>query len=251
MRSEERSHWDQIEREVQGETYAGLLARLRQAFPTLRRFTSWAEAIAFMRERRGEHAEKNEILRAIFQLHALDRDHRWRTIILAMFLPGLASIHAQKAAWDPDPAELWQNIVWTFLEVTCRIDVAKRPDRLPQKLINDTVHRLHDEYQRRWKRSKWETVTDPAEFGGFAARSGGIDFDRIDLGLRQEREVERLHKHMEAGRISEADFLLLVGTRVYGKLVREYAQEAELPFQTAKKRRQRAEAAIRRFERTS
>ena len=53
---------------------------------------------------------------------------------------------------------------------------------------------------------------------------------------------------MDAGRITEADYLLLVGTRVYGKQVVDYAREMGLAYQVAKKRRQRAEAAIRRFQ---
>ena len=60
-------------------------------------------------------------------------------------------------------------------------------------------------------------------------------------------EIQRLREHMEAGRISEADFLLLVGTRVYGKSVADYARETGLDYQVAKKRRQRAEAVISRF----
>ena len=61
-------------------------------------------------------------------------------------------------------------------------------------------------------------------------------------------EIKRLRAHMDAGRITEADFLLLVGTRVYGRSVANYARETGLGYQVAKKRRQRAEATIGRFE---
>jgi len=60
--------------------------------------------------------------------------------------------------------------------------------------------------------------------------------------------VERLREHMEAGRISDADFLLLVGTKVYGNSLADYAREVGIDYQVAKKRRQRAEARIKRFE---
>ncbi len=71
-----------------------------------------------------------------------------------------------------------------------------------------------------------------------------IDFARIELREAQER----LREHLNAGRITEADFLLLIGTRVYGKSVADCARETGLDYQVAKKRRQRAEAAIGRFE---
>jgi hypothetical protein len=70
----------------------------------------------------------------------------------------------------------------------------------------------------------------------------------MELREAQELEIRRLREHQEAGRITEADYLLLVGTRVYGKPVVDYAREMGLAYQTAKKRRQRAEAAIRRFQ---
>ena len=49
---------------------------------------------------------------------------------------------------------------------------------------------------------------------------------------------------MEAGRITEADFLLLVGTRLYRQSIAEYARSVGVNTEAAKKRRQRAEAAI-------
>ena len=53
---------------------------------------------------------------------------------------------------------------------------------------------------------------------------------------------------MDAGRITTADGLLLIGTRVYGTSVADYARDTGVAYQVAKKRRQRAEAAIGRFE---
>ena len=144
--------------------------------------------------------------------------------------------------------ELWHNIAWTFLEVLCRIDVKRRPHRLVQKVINDTAHHLHDEYRRIWDRANGEFTADPEEIEALA---GGVEMEpRVDIELReaQELEIRRLREHLEAGRITEADYLLLVGTRVYGTPVVDYAREMGLAYQVVKKRRQRVEAAIRGFE---
>ena len=126
----------------------------------------------------------------------------------------------------------------------------QRPDRLVQKVFNDTVHHFYDEYRR---------ILGPRESRRFSADPEEIEVPRwraprtaplplFELREAQELEIRRLREHLEAGRITEADFLLLVGTRVYGKPVADYAREMGLDYQVGKKRRQRAEAAIRAFE---
>lgn len=239
---------EKLEQEVGSEEHQELLNRLHRAEPFLRQFRTWGEVIAFMRSGTSRDPRKDEVLRPIFAAHAEDEDPRWRAVLLAIFWPGLESIHYQKRGWDADPEERWQNITWTFLQVLCRIDVKRRPDRLVQKVFNDTVHHLHDEYRRAWKRTKREFTADPEEIEALAGGTEGIDTAGIELREAQEIEINRLREHLDAGRISEADFLLLVGTRVYGQSIADYARGAGLDYQVAKKRRQRAEAVIRRFE---
>ena len=64
----------------------------------------------------------------------------------------------------------------------------------------------------------------------------------------QGLDPDAMVAHLDAGRITEPDFLLLVGTRLYGQSISEYARNAGLKAEAAKKRRQRAEAAIRSHE---
>ncbi len=240
---------ERLEQELRSEKYRKLLRRLHRKEPFFRQFSIWADVIVFMRNGTSTDPRKDEVLRPIFEAHAEDENPRWRAVLLAIFWPGLESIHFQKRGWDQDPDERWQNITWTFLKVVCRVDVKRRPDRLVQKVYNDTVHHLHDEYRRAWNRTNREFAADPEEIDLLAGGVEGIDFAGIELRERQELEIERLREHLTAGRISDADFLLLVGTRVYGKSIADYAREARLDYQVAKKRRQRAEAVIRRFER--
>ena len=245
--------WDRdrerIEQELEGTEYQLLLQRLQKDTPLLGTFRSWADALAFMRVGTSSDPLKDDILRPIFQAHAEDGNHRWRTILLTVFWPGLRSIHFRKRHWDPDADERWQNIAWAFLQVICRVDVGRRPDRLVQKVFNDTVHHLYDEYRRTWYHVSRERAVDSKAIAELAGGTEGIDLTGIELRDAQEFETRRLREHVAMGRISEADFLLLVGTRVYGQSVAEYASEAGLDYQVAKKRRQRAKAAIERFER--
>ena len=239
---------ERLEQELQTNEYQKLLRRLQKKEPFLRQFRTWADVIAFMRNGTSTDPRKDEVLRPIFEAHAEDKDPRWRAVLLAIFWPALESIHFQKRGWDADPDERWQNIAWTFLQVLCRVDVKRRPDRLVQKVFNDTVHHLHDEYRRAWNRTNREFTADLEEIDALAGGVEGIDFAGIELREAQEIEINRLREHFEADRITEADFLLLIGTRVYGKSVADYAREAGVDYQVAKKRRQRAEAVIRSFE---
>lgn len=245
LRERDRARLDQ---ELETSGYQRLLRGLQRRNPFLRQFRTWADVIAFMQKGTSRDPCKDEILRPIFQAHGIDEDPRWRTILLVIFWPGLLSIHWKKHFWDRDPEELWQNIVWTFLKILCQIDVKRRPDRLVQKVINDTAHHLHDEYRCIWDSANGEFAVDPKVL---EALSGGVDVNPtagIELCEAQDLEIRRLRGHLEGGRITEADYLLLVGTRVYGKPVADYAREKGLAYQAVKKRRQRVEAAIRGFE---
>lgn len=239
---------ERLERELEGSAYQALLRRLQRKHLFLRSFRSWADVVTFMRNGNSNDPRKDEVLRPIFKAHTEDEDPRWRAVLLVIFWPGLESIHFQKRNWDVDPDERWQNVTWIFLRVICRVNVKRRPDRLVQKVFNDTVHHLHDEYQRNWKRTNGERTKEPEEIEVMAGAVEGIDFDGIELRQAHEREVARLRAHLDAGRITEPDFLLLVGTRLYGQSISEYARDAGLKTEAAKKRRQRAEAAIRSHE---
>ena len=249
---------ERLEQELETSEYQWLLLDLHRRNPSTRHFGTWGDLIPFMRKGTSTDPLKDEVLRAIFQAHAENVDPRLRTILLVIFWPGLESIHWKKRSWDRDPDERWQNIVWTFLQVVCRVDVKRRSDRLASKVINDTFHHLHDEYRRIWDRTEHETSVEREELEAFvdtdelnAALAGevvGVNFAALELHETQAIVIRCLREHLDAGRITEADYLLLVGTRVYGKQVVDYAREMGLAYQVAKKRRQRAEAAIRRFQ---
>ena len=250
QRDEYRDHPREIrewlDHELQGVAYQELLARLQKTGELFRCFNTWADVITFMREGTSDDPRKNQILHLILEAHIEDQDSRWRAILLRIFWPGLVSIHSQKRHWDPDQEARWQNVVWTFLEIICRLDPRKRPERLVQKIFNDTIHHLHDEYLCVWGKLKLLYVPNPFEHKELLGKVTEIDMADIELREAREIEINRLKVHLEAGRISEADFLLLVGTKVYRKSLADHARHIGLNYEVAKKRHQRAKAAIRR-----
>lgn len=244
-RNRSREH---LERELETEEYTELLRALQESKPFFMQFDGWLEVVAFMREGTSEEAANDQVLLPIFRSHAERPDPRWRSVLLAIFWPGLESIFWQKSHWDRDPDERWQNVMWAFLQTICRLDVERRRRRLVQKVINDTVNRLHREYSRRWKRADRETPTEHSEIDALV---GGIeDAGLLAFELRDElrARVRRLRGHVESGRISETDYLMLVATRIYDETLAEWSREHDVDYELAKKRRQRAQAKIRRID---
>lgn len=243
-----RKNLEQLEEEIRGSAYQVLLGTLQRQNLFLRRFRTWVDVAAFMRTRSSWDPLQDKVLRPTLTAHGKDQDPRWRWVLLLIFWPSLERIHSWKRHWDKDLDALWSNVYWAFHETICRIDVRKRSDKLTQRIINGTVHRLHDIYRRDWDRYGTEVTTDPQEDAALFGSVEGVDLVGIDLRRAQQQEIQRLRGHLHAGRISEADFFLLVGTRVYGSSLADYARDSGLGYQAAKKRRLRAEAAIRWFE---
>ena len=179
-----------LEQELQRGEYRRILQQLHEDQGIFGRFDSWADVVAFMRSGSSQDPRKDEVLRPIFRSHQRDSAPGWRTVLLVIFWPGLVSIHRRRHHWDEDAEELWQNLVWIFLQVLCRIDVTRRPNRLVQKVINDTIHDLHIEYRRNWLRSSQECPTEPERLEATAA--GAEDVEMAALAARRPKQTGRL-----------------------------------------------------------
>ena len=243
---EQDRHWH--EEELQGSEYQEALEVLQRYEPLFDRFQTWSDFISFMRKGASDDPLKEQALLAILKTHAADRAPRWRAVLLAVFWPGLDSLLNQKMHWDPDADALWQNVQWAFIQTVCKLDVTRRTDCIVKRIINGTIHRLHEECQRTWRHSERETPTDLEPFEETLPGGEEVACDAIDLCLAQDAEVARLRAHADAGRISRADHLLLVGTRVYGMTAAQFARKTGISTDLARKRRLRAEAVIRRAE---
>lgn len=233
----------QLEREILQDDHQVLLERLRKQNPLMRGFTDWGDVVAFMRQGTSRDPSKDAVLLPIIKAHAADHDPRWRRILMVIFWPGLESIWRRKRYWDSDPDALWTNVTWAFLQTVCRLDPSRRSSRLVQKIINDVFHGLHDEYRGEWDRTAREVATDPEDLAGRDVEDQR-EAVAAELWVEQESRIAILKVHHAAGRISDADFLLLVGTQVYGRSLAECARESGLKYEAAKKRHQRAMRAI-------
>lgn len=250
MRPERDHDYERLEQEVGGEPYASLLQRLQQTNEFLRPFASWNEVAAFMRGGAADDPRKDEVLRPILAAHAEDRATHWRTVIIVLFWPRLRAVCHKREHWDRDVDALWANTLWAFLQSVCHHDLTRRSHLLFRQLTNSATRRLGDEYRKARRRTAFEVPTDPEIVERLAGGTKDCGPSGLELQEEQDLRIERLREHLAAGRISETGFHILVGTSVYGKGLHEYAKEEGLSYQAAKKRRQRAEAAIRRYEKS-
>ena len=184
---------------TQTKEYLELLMDLQHRRAFLRRFTTWADVLAFMRSGTSKDASKDEVLRPILAAHAADGTIGGGPSCSCCSGRGCVR-SIQEEAWDSDdPDELWQRIYWAFHQSVCRIDIARRRDHLVQRIYNSTIHRLHDDYRRDWLRVERETAADPAEITERAGVIDGLDFEWLDLRQAHQKEFARLQAALRRG----------------------------------------------------
>lgn len=248
-RTSDRDH-DRLLLALGASSYARLLQHSRESLNCLSQFESWAEVVSFMCDRQSPVERKDEVLRWILTALADSRDPRWQAPLLAFMWPALRAIQIRRRLWDPDPEELWQNILACYCHVVRTIDVNRRSERIALKLYNDTGRRLYDRYGGLWKRLRQEMPTDPETLDRVQGPGEAVVLARLEQRERQEGALARIRGHVVAGRISEQDCYLIIATRLCGTSLADYARASGISYETAKKRRQRAEAVLRRFETT-
>jgi hypothetical protein len=218
-----------LEKEITEGGCSELLVLLQNKWPVFSRFRSWTEVLAFMREGSARDAGKDNVLRPMLDAYRENRDPRWPVVMLALFRPALESVFKLKQKWEADQDELWQNVVRIFLEVLCRVDTAKRPNRLAQKIVNDTIHCLHDEYRNQWRTAEREKHAERAFFDDMEARYGEVEDAFLDWNER--RNAEKNPSPAELERLARSYF--------GKKTAADEARELGISPAAAKKRRQR------------
>lgn len=247
-----------LQQEIRRDGYRKLLQRLQKQHPMLGPFASWAEVMAFMHLRRTGGPEKDEILRAVFEAYREDGDFHWEVLLLAICWPRLEWVHARRWRWELDENERWANVLVAFHRCLARVRPRDRSKLLVLQILNCTDDRLRTEYRRRRRRNRRARSLD-ASSGYDADEDADLepiplaDWDRgreeAETRIDLDMELKLLRQLWRSGRIPDLYFPVLLATRIYGKSIEEYAQDAEISYDAAKRRRLRAEAIWRRLTR--
>jgi len=239
----------QLEREIRTETYQTLLQHLQTNTPSFHRYQSWLDVAIHFQEFDFDDPGSDPLLKPVLEAHQRDGDAKWRKILLVMFWHLLIRLHRSHSRWLPDDEARWSELYWHFDRAVCRIDPERRPERLAQKLFNDTKHGLYETCikERGWTnnnrsltcRSDNDEDSNEVEIACTDPSYREVE-ERLDLQV----DIALLRSYRDRGLINETEFHLIIGSRIYGRPLRELAHEVGLGYEAARKCCQRANARI-------
>ncbi|MEP7028430.1 MAG: hypothetical protein ABI960_07535 [Candidatus Eisenbacteria bacterium] len=235
-----------LELEVRRREYATCLRELHEANPETRGLASWASVAEFVQAAGIRSANSDRVLLPLVTALAASADPILSTLLYYLFVPSLGKLHRSKRHWLSDPQDRWAFVYEGFLVSLRRIDPSLRQERLGQKLLNDTARRLYDECSRLWRlRGRFMTCT-PDEFDLVSGGYEDPEFAAVESRCFQDSAARHVRTAAASGVISLTDAHLFLGTRIYGDDLMRAALEVGLPYETARKRRHRAEVRLRR-----
>ena len=174
--------------------------------------------------RTADPARKDELLRAL--VHLVQTDPAAFGVLAACMLPALRHRVAQHAP-SLDRQDAVAVIAAGLYEAAIRYDVEGDPQFVAEKLLTLPTRRLRRAValHRRWNAHTRQGI-DPL--------SHAVDSELSPSGV--------LAAAVDAGVLAEHEARLIFDTRVAGRTLPEVADELGLAYETAKKRRWRAEA---------
>jgi len=231
----------QVEREISGREYQQLLEQLKVGRPVYRGYKSWLEVVASLRATRLRDPATEELLRAVLGSHHENHDQLFRTILFAAFGPALLWIWRGKASWDSDDLNRWGNVYEAFFDAVRTLDPDEIPTGLAQYIFRRTLYGVRNHYRRSWRRDRRFVSLDEL------VAAGEEDGCRMEQAcpVDQLDEGRRLLESLIRDGLSPTDALIVVATRIYKDTLPEIAGDLGLTAESAKKRRQRAEAVLR------
>jgi len=233
---------------------------LRQSSQILASFTTAAQLAAALHGRQLSLDRQDEILLALVCEHQKAPCTPLHELLLHLLWPALESIFLSRLGGRTPADDLWDNIQWAFVCILDGYPADRRPSKVARNIQLDVLKKV-----TRWagqdaryalflptagnsdrNEHNYEALLDGRfeHFNEILAGKGKTD-EREPDAEDIERMIQVLRGFLDAGVISEDSFYILIATRVYGKSVKDHAAARSLPYQTIKKRRQRAEAAIR------
>jgi hypothetical protein len=223
----------ELSKQVLRPAFQALLTQAQAVDLVASRYATWLELAGAP-----ERFQDDALLR-ILEAHGSSESSRWRTILLLIFWTNLEALASAKRFWDPDPDELWSNLRSIFLQVLCRYEPARRPHNIAQKINLDTFHHLYQHYKREWPWTRSLRLDDDkSETPQIAGAARGID--DVEASLDRQWRLRHLRSLRNRGVLTETNYLLLVGTEVYGRTLSDMAAQLGLAYEAAKKRRLRA-----------
>ena len=201
--------------------------------PALARFDTPAALLCFLHT--AASSDTDEPLAALLAIARTDR--LAGRFVLQAFLPGLKAQLRRIAPGRGRQDELWELLLFYAWEAICGYPLETRPARVAANLLLQVLHDTTREFHR--ARRQPHLQRRPAAPPRPAARPCRAPRPRLNASM--------LRAALAAGVISRRDVSLIVRSHVRGVSLQLLAVEANVPYQTLLKRRQRAEDALRHW----
>jgi hypothetical protein len=241
---------------------------------------TWDDARRWLEKEGHRQHEADAVLRPVLEAAQAAPDELWHDILLFLFWQPLVMCRRGLKRYDEGKAtiadlpdiRLDSEILWAFITVLHRIDLAARGDRFGLKILNDVQHDvrkaykpkghppivsddenaaagLHDRENRKAVRKRVVQFLyllidgeEEEDEEGRGVHVPGIE-DEEFVAVERRHDVVWARAHLKAlvrrGEISESDNLILIGCLIYGYSPKEMAARLGVSYDVARKRKQR------------
>lgn len=241
----------ELENELKSQTQQDEFGRLKERHPSLESFRTPQELIEFL-EPGGDHEEKDKALTILINEYGGESPSRVAgTILILTFFPVLKNIYFARCAGYQDNEELICTLQCCFLEAARDYPLDKRPRKIAANLKFLTLRSFFDaqtslgESDELQKRLLDEAEKYRPDAEQLSESYPGIAPAAATNGESAEMTIRNYRVFVDAGIVEEIDFELIVKTRIYDRELREVANELGLDYAVARKRRYRAEQAMK------
>lgn len=236
--------------EIDGRAFRPLLGEITLNHPAYAAYRSWGAVAGKVCGGRPSEQEEDALVAPLLAIYASGEDERWGTVLCAVCFRWLVSMHLPRSWWMEGPEDVWQELVVLFLDTCRRLGVKGIESGVRRRLVSDTQRRLYDIAQRGRRAAERIAGTEPAILA--SAVDPRMEPHAAELRMEFRERIqdldERLRRHLDEGTIAAIDHAIVVGTRVLGRSLTEQAALLGIGAEAAKKRRQRAERAMREAE---
>lgn len=248
-----------LEQQVESQRFASRFDQIKGRHRALSEFSSVGELRTRLCDHSTSYVITDGVLLALIQEYQQQRDSDALALLHLLVFPSLDHIFNSKRSAEADIDLLWGEVEWAFLQAVLDYPVNRRRGRVAANLQLDTLLRVC-----RWQRAEVRAQEASARLAQY------LDTWQEDLALlgagvlalvgtppkaaikptfaraEARRAKGFLMRLVDQGIITEIDLRLLVEVHLQGRKVRHIADDLGLTYETARKRKQRAEAAIRK-----
>ena len=229
---------------LQDPLYGSLLQTLDQLNRLPKKYKSWADLELWLQNFPDDDDKWDSILKPILRIHQLDRDFRWRTILMVLLWDELAWVQRGQMGRIMDKEDFGSEIGFAFFESLMMNSFFIRSKNYRNSIKMDVKRRVYRRLKREIRRSEIEETAIGKYPEIYYPEKSTAPIVELEKQWEIDDLIFQLKQMVAAEILSKADFHLLVGSLIYGKPLRDWAMENGLTYEAAKKRRQRAATAI-------